>query len=316
MSARLFPGYAVIMTRDSKKIILGTRGSSLALAQSKLVASGLLAWHPSLNVEIKVIKTTGDQRLDVSLSQPGALDKGLFTKELEESLLKGEIDAAVHSLKDLPTELPGGLCISAILERANPFDLLVSKHSGGLMGLPPQAIVATSSLRRKTQLLGLRSDLKIEEIRGNVPTRLKRLADSPDLDALLIAKAGIDRLGEDIIPPGLHTVLLEEILPAPGQGAIALESRSGDAETTRILSELHHEATAMCVTAERDLLVSIGGGCHTPIGTLASIHDGKIRLRAILFDSNSHSRTLDLSWEVAGKVNSAELASFLQEPCN
>lgn len=267
------------------RIILGTRGSDLALAQTRIVTEKLHAAHPSLEVETSIIKTTGDQRLDVSLHSPGPLEKGLFTKELEEALLAGKIDAAVHSLKDLPTTQPDGLAIGAILERADPRDVLVSKRDGGLAALPAGARVATSSPRRKAQLLHLRPDLRVVEIRGNVPTRLQKLARDPEMDGLLLARAGLDRLGPGVVPAGLHTTTIDEILPAPGQGAIAVECRAEDPETRRILLSIHHEETARCVTAERNLLRSLGGGCSLPLGVLARIENGEIRLQTFWLDS-------------------------------
>ncbi|HVE15565.1 MAG TPA: hydroxymethylbilane synthase, partial [Chthoniobacterales bacterium] len=176
-----------------KPFILGTRGSDLALAQTRLVAARLRTAHPGLTVEEKIIRTTGDARLDVSLSAPGTLDKGLFTKELEEALLREEIDAAVHSLKDLPVEEPPGLTLGSILEREDPEDVLISKLGGGIEALPHRAIVATSSLRRKCFLLWKQPELEIRDIRGNVPTRIHKLIDSAETSALVLAGAGLRR---------------------------------------------------------------------------------------------------------------------------
>lgn len=265
-------------------LILGTRGSALALVQTRDVAARLAAAHPDLALEEKIIRTTGDRRLDVRLSEPGSLEKGLFTKELEEALLGGGIDAAVHSLKDLPTEQPEGLVLGAILERADHSDSLASKHSGGWRGLPEGAAVATSSLRRKNQLLLLRPDLTVHEIRGNVPTRLRKILENPELDALVVASAALDRLGHSVVPDGLDISVVEEMLPAPGQGAVAVECRAGDAAALALLAEIHHEPTARCVAAERDLLKSLGGGCHMPLGARATIVDGKISLLAGIFE--------------------------------
>lgn len=266
------------------RLTLGTRGSALALVQTRDVAARLAAAHPGLALEEKIIKTTGDRRLDVRLSEPGSLEKGLFTKELEEALLGGGIDAAVHSLKDLPTDQPEGLVLGAILERADHSDSLASKHSGGWRGLPEGAAVATSSLRRKNQLLLLRPDLRIQEIRGNVPTRLRKILENPELDALVVASAALDRLGHSVVPDGLEVSVIQEMLPAPGQGAVAVECRAGDAATLALLAAIHHEPTARCVAAERDLLKSLGGGCHMPLGARATIADGKISLLAGLFE--------------------------------
>ena len=270
-----------------KKIILGTRGSELALVQTRETAIRLCQAHPELLVEQKIIKTTGDKRLDVSLSAPGSLEKGLFTKELEEALLRGEIHAAVHSLKDLPTELPPKLAVGAILEREDDSDCLASKHDGGWQGLPQGAIVATSSLRRKNQLLLLRPDLQTAEIRGNMGTRLRKLLESDTLDGLILAKAAINRLGEELIPEGIQVTVIEEMLPAPGQGAIGIECLEDDAETLRILAAIHHEDTARCVNAERDFLKQLGGGCSLPLGARATIQDGKVHLRAALFQNGN-----------------------------
>ncbi len=268
-----------------KKIILGTRGSELALVQTRETAIRLCQAHPELLVEQMIIKTTGDKRLDVSLSAPGSLEKGLFTKELEEALLRGEIHAAVHSLKDLPTELPPKLALGAILEREDDSDCLASKHDGGWQGLPQGGIVATSSLRRKNQLLLLRPDLQAAEIRGNMGTRLRKLLESETLDGLILAKAAINRLGEELIPEGIRVTVIEEMLPAPGQGAIGIECLEDDAETLRILAAIHHEDTARCVNAERDFLKNLGGGCSLPLGARATIQDGKVHLRAALFQN-------------------------------
>jgi len=269
-----------------KRMILGTRGSDLALVQTRDVAFRLGQAHPGLALEEKIIKTTGDKRLDVSLSAPGSLEKGLFTKELEEALLSGAVHAAVHSLKDLPTEQPPGLVLGAILERADVSDALASKHEGGWKGLPPGATVATSSLRRKNQLLLLRPDLKIVEIRGNVPTRLRKVLESPEWDALVVASAALARLGAAIVPAGLQVTIIEEMLPAPGQGAVAVECREEDNETRELLAAIHHEPTSLCVRAERELLHSLGGGCHLPLGTRAVIEDGTLRLTAGLFEAD------------------------------
>jgi hydroxymethylbilane synthase len=259
------------------RIILGTRGSDLALAQTRIVAHKLRAAHAGLSIDIKPIKTTGDKRLDLSLSGP--LSRGLFTKELEEALIAGKIDAAVHSLKDLPTDQPDDLVFGAILERADSSDVLVSKQEGGLAGLPIGAVLATSSPRRQVQILLLRDDLRFVEIRGNVPTRLRKLATDPSLQGLLLAKAGLDRLGQEFVPPGLHVVVIEQILPAPGQGAIAVQCRKSDSDSAGLLRAIHHESTALCVAAERDFLRAQGGGCHVAIAARAVIEDGRLILR-------------------------------------
>jgi hydroxymethylbilane synthase len=263
-----------------KTFVIGTRGSALALAQTRLVSAALRAAWPRLEVSERVISTTGDERLDVHDFR--GLDKGLFTKQLEEALLEGAIDAAVHSLKDLPVDLPGGLVLGAVTRRADARDALVSKHAGGLEGLPEGACVATSSPRRAKLLHLLRPDLTVSPIRGNVPTRIDKLAATPSLDALVLAKAGLDRLG-DIVPPALRVTVEPRLLPAPGQGALGIECRAGDSATLGLLEALHDEETARCTGAERALLKSLGGGCEIPLGALAELVDGEIVLRSIFF---------------------------------
>lgn len=266
-------------------LVIGTRGSDLALVQARDVAAKLRAAHPGLEVGERVIRTTGDARLDMRLSEPGPA-KGLFTKELEEELLRGGIDAAVHSLKDLPTAQPPGLVLGAILERADTADSLASKYDGGWRGLPPGATVATSSLRRKNQLLLLRPDVRVLEIRGNIPTRLQKLAEDPGLTALILARAALDRLGHGVVPRGIHVSAIEEMLPAPGQGAVAVECRTDDAGARNFLASIHHEDTARCVVAERELLGTLGGGCHMPLGARAVIRNGGVHMRAALFEAD------------------------------
>jgi hydroxymethylbilane synthase len=273
-------------------LLLGTRASALALAQTRLAAKALHLAHPDLDIAEKTIRTTGDERLDVSLHTPGVLDKGLFTRELENALLRGEIHAAVHSLKDLPIEQPPGLILAAILPRADPSDCLASKHPGGWRGLPSNATVATCSPRRKNQLLHLRPDLNIVDIRGNIDTRLKKLAESDGLDALVLAKAALDRLGESIVPKKIQITTIAEMLPAPGQGAIAVQCRESDSPTLALLSAIHHEPTARCVTAERNLLRQLGGGCAMPLGTLATIQNGEIHLQAAIFHDDGRVERL------------------------
>jgi len=265
-------------------LILGTRGSELALAQTRitsLLLDPVLAGRP---LETTIIKTTGDKNLAASLTQLGALDKGLFTKELEEALFQGTIHAAIHSMKDLPVEMPAGLVIGAILERADPSDVLISRFAGGIGGLPIGATIATSSPRRRCQLLQLRPDLQVVEIRGNVPTRIRKLQADENLAGLMLAKAGLDRLGGDVVPASLHVTIEADILPAPAQGAIAIQCRADDSETLAVLARIHHEETARCVHAERQLLASLGGGCHMPLGTLARIVNGSVVLRSVMFD--------------------------------
>lgn len=273
----------------NKTIVLGTRGSALAVAQTRLVEQKLRAAWPAREIRIEIIQTTGDKRLDLSLTQAaGTLDKGLFTKELEEALLDGRIDVAVHSLKDLPTTLPSGLALTAVLERANPADVLVSKIKGDFYDLPNGSTIATSSLRRQMQLLWKRPDLKIVNIRGNVATRLRKLADNSAWTGIILAAAGLKRLGLNwengwIESEGAtffcQSLTPDIMLPAVGQGAIALETRGDDME----IEAIRHDPTWIAVTAERRLLQLLGGGCQTPLGVLARWQDGQLEMRAVLF---------------------------------
>lgn len=242
------------------RLVLGTRGSPLARWQTEQVLHALHQHHPALEAEVKLIKTQGDKILDLPLAEIG--DKGLFTKELEVALNSGEIDLAVHSLKDLPTTLPEGMVLGAILERHAPHDVLVTRDGRPLEDLPQGACIGTGSLRRKTQLQHLRPDLKFSDLRGNIQTRLGKL-DRHDYDAIVMARAALERLGMNeriatIFPPSL-------MLPAVGQGAIAVEIRSEDTATRELLASIHHEPTSICCRAERAMLRHLGGGCEKPI---------------------------------------------------
>ncbi len=261
------------------RIIIGSRGSKLALVQSNWVKSELERCSPGLEVTIEKISTKGDKITDVPLSRLGG--KGLFTKELEVALLEGRIDLAVHSMKDLPTEVPEGLMIGAVSKREDPHDILISKKNVGLRELPEGARVGTSSLRRRAQLLALRPDLVIADLRGNLDTRLKKL-DTTDLDAIIVARAGVLRLGfkeraTQIIP-------FEELLPAVGQGALCVEIRANDNEVKElVIKAIDDPATRYAVEAERALLAELEGGCQIPIGAIAqAIPDNKLELQAIV----------------------------------
>ena len=264
-----------------KTFVIGSRGSELALWQTNFVKAKLEEHFPALNLEIKIIKTTGDKMLDVALSKIG--DKGLFTKQIETALLNGEIDLAIHSLKDLQTVQPENLIIGAVLQREKANDVLISKKYASIDELPKNAKVATGSLRRRSQLLHYRSDLEIFEIRGNVPTRISKFEDS-DLDAMILAFAGIHRLDLDahisqIIP-------FEIMLPAVGQGAMAVEIRKEDVELHEILRVLNDTETEFCVKAERAFLRFLEGGCQVPIGANATIEDDKIYLEGLVGSLN------------------------------
>ncbi len=262
---------------------LGTRGSPLALVQANLVRDTLAAAHVDLTapdaIEIRVIRTTGDKVQDRSLAEIGG--KGLFTKEIEEALLSGEIDIAVHSAKDMPTALPDGLHLAAVLEREDPRDVLFARIAGaGIDTLPRGARFGTTSLRRAAQLLNRRPDLIVGPLRGNVETRLRKLADG-QVDATVLAFAGLKRLGHG--PAGGRLLSLDEMLPAPAQGAICIESRIADSRANALLAAIDHRATALAVVAERALLAALDGSCRTPIAALAEIGGSTgLHLRALL----------------------------------
>ena len=262
------------------KIKIGTRGSQLALWQAHWVKSQLEKHHPGIEVEITIISTKGDRVLDVSLPKLGEQGKGLFTKELEDAIFERRVDLAVHSLKDLPTELPNGLGISAICEREDVRDALVARASvKSFAALPERSVIGTSSLRRQAQLLRARPDLVIEPVRGNVDTRLRKL-DEGSFDAIVLAAAGLNRLGH----ANRITEHLSEdfMLPAVGQGALAIETRADDAVVNEIVSSLNHEPTRLACRAERAFLKGLGGGCLVPIAAHAKIEAGRIDLTGLV----------------------------------
>ena len=257
-------------------LIIGSRGSPLALAQVALIKSLL----PGVPVETVIIKTSGDKFLEVSLVAAGG--KGLFTKEIEDQLLAGTIHLAVHSLKDLPTELPAGLTLAAVPAREDARDVFVSRRYASIDELPHGARVATSSIRRKAQLLARRPDLQIPEIRGNVATRLQKLA---DLDGTLLAAAGLKRLGLWQNVPGYLWQLLDidTMIPAVGQGIIGCEIRQADTATREILATLNNSDTFACATAERTFLKTLGGGCQFPYAGHATVAGDRLKLVAGVF---------------------------------
>jgi hydroxymethylbilane synthase len=251
------------MTFSRPQLIIGSRGSELALWQSNFIKGKLESLYPYLKIEIQIIKTTGDKILDSPLSLIGG--KGVFTIELERALLRNEIDIAVHSLKDLPTELDKGLTIAAIPDRANVEDAFLSKDKNAkLFDLPQGSTIATGSLRRKAQILAHRPDYQIVDIRGNVPTRIKKLRES-NWDGMILASAGIERLG--LANEITHNISTEEMLPAPGQGALAIESRGDDEEIAKLLNPLENTDARLSASAEREILHALGGGCQLPLGT-------------------------------------------------
>ncbi len=260
-----------------RKVTIATRESPLALRQAELIKEQLQATHPHLAVELLGITTQADKRLDVSLLDIGG--KGLFVKELEEALFDGRADIAVHSMKDVPMELPPGLVIPVICKRAEPRDAFVSTQYKSLGELPHGARVGTSSLRRQTQLRALRADLNLENLRGNIHTRLKRL-DQGDFDAIILAAAGLIRVH---LSDRIRTYLsIEESLPAVGQGALGIECREDDHHIQALIAALNDEVTSVCVTAERALCRQLGGGCKLPVAAYAQIHHDELSLRGLV----------------------------------
>lgn len=261
-----------------RPLIIGSRGSDLALWQANHIKSLLQHHYPALIISIEVIHTSGDKILDSPLSQIGG--KGVFTKEIEQALLDKKIDLAVHSMKDLPTEMEPALTIAAVPERADVQDVFLAKEpSITLAELPPNAVIATGSLRRKSQLLTQRSDFQIVDIRGNVPTRIKKLLAS-EWHGMILAAAGVERLG--LTEYISHKISTEWVLPAVGQGALAVQVRSDDAELIHALSPLNDTATLHSVTAERALLRTLGGGCQVPIGAHATVMNDVLNLTACI----------------------------------
>jgi hydroxymethylbilane synthase len=283
----------------SEKFVIGSRGSDLALWQANYVKTSLENLFYEDQFEIKIIQTTGDQVLDTALSKIG--DKGLFTRQIEAALLDGTIDMAVHSLKDLQTEQPDGLVIGAVCEREMPNDVFISKTGGTVDDLTNGAHVATGSLRRRSQLLHYRPDLKIEEIRGNVPTRLRKF-DESQLDGMILAYAGVHRLGlgdrvSELIP-------FEIMLPAVGQGAVAIEIRSDDQRTAAAVAKLNHQPTRTCITAERAFLRRLEGGCQVPIGAYAMMNGENLTLEGIV---GSLDGSVVFRERISGKVEDADV---------
>lgn len=260
-----------------QRLIIGTRGSALALWQAQHVAENLKALIPNLDVAIQEIKTLGDRVRDRALSEVGG--KGLFVKEIETALAAGEIDLAVHSLKDMPTAQPPGLTLAAVLERADPRDALLVRGGGDLHGLPGGARVGTSSMRRRAQLLAARPDLQVVDLRGNVDTRLRKLREG-QYDAVILAVAGLERLGH----VGAISQLLpfEIMLPAVGQGALCIETRADDTATRALITPLDHAPTHRAAQAERAFLRRLEGGCQVPIGAYAQVNGGRIHLRGLV----------------------------------
>lgn len=314
--------------KTNDTILIATRGSALALAQSNMMLARCRAAFPELKFELSIIKTTGDKLQTASLAktqEAESLPKGLFTKELEVALLNNSADFAVHSLKDLPTELPSGLKLGAVGgKREDVRDVLIYRDAASgragrgfdprlsVKDLPPSAVVATSSTRRKAQLLAQNAALKTPDIRGNVLTRLQKLAENPELDATLLALAGMTRLNYRVnpegrlegpdVPPGLLAVVLEPdiMLPCVGQGAIGIEIRENDPRIEAVCAKLNHFETLQCVLAERAFLSGMGGGCQSPVGAYAEVLGSELLMRTVSF--------------IGGTVRRAEARRSLSEP--
>jgi hydroxymethylbilane synthase len=308
-----------VVTEQTLRV--ASRGSQLALWQANAVAAALRTAHSGVGVEIEVIRTTGDRILDVPLARIG--DRGLFTKEIDEALLEGRADLAVHSLKDVPTRLPEGLTIAAVSTREDPRDVLIPSPSGArsLRGLPAGARVGTSSLRRRSQLRRVRPDVEVVDLRGNLNTRLAKL-DSGEYDAIILAAAGVIRLGwSSRIGEWLDPA---NWLPAVGQGALAVVARVDDAETISRLHPLHDSGTSECVAAERSFLRELEGGCQVPIGALATTVGDTIEIEGFvagldgeryLRHAHSGPRTaaVDIGRELAARLLADGAAGILQE---
>ena len=261
------------------RLRLGTRGSALALAQATAVRDRLATLHgfSPAQIRIETIRTSGDMIRDRPLAQAGG--KGLFTKEIEEALLAGAVDIAVHSMKDMPTQLPTGLTVNCFLEREDVRDAFISPKAKSLAELPPGAVVATSSLRRQAQVRNLRPDLAVVPMRGNVGTRLRKIAEGV-ADATVLAMAGLKRLG--LADRATAPVPVEEMLPAVAQGAIGIETRAGDLELAELLAPLNHEPTALAVTAERAFLAQLEGSCRMPIAALGELDGRRFVFRGMI----------------------------------
>jgi len=313
---------------DDSPIIIGTRGSALALAQANRVKDQCAAAMPGQPFELKVIKTTGDKLQTASLANPDqSLPKGLFTKELEVALLEGTVDLAVHSLKDLPTELPEGLILGCVTEREDVRDVLVYRADAGpvseIAEIPAEATLGTSSTRRASQLLEHRPDLKVAEIRGNVGTRLRKIAESTELFGTLLAAAGLKRLGYSFgpemelrgegVPDGIRAVPLEttDMLPAVGQAAIGIETRADDPRIASLCARLMHRDSFVAVVAERAFLKAFGGGCATPVAAYAHVADSQVNMRVVSYCGKGPRRAsgamplespIELGQELAAQV--------------
>ncbi len=279
--ARLFPEPLVVrrLWMGLKKVRIGTRGSGLALKQTQEIINQLKVFYPEIEFEVKIIKTKGDKILDAPLAKIGG--KGLFVKEIEEALQKGEIDLAIHSLKDMPTFLPEGLCLGAIPQREDPRDAVITQDNTSFSQLPSNAIIGTSSLRRQAQLLHLNPDFKIVPLRGNIDTRVRKLRQQ-GLDAIILASAGLKRMG--MIEQITEYLSPEVMLPAIGQGALGVEIRK-ERIWQDFVVPLNHLPTAIATQAERAFLARLEGGCQVPIAAHAVVNGGEIEIKGLVADT-------------------------------
>ncbi len=287
---------------ESRKIKIGSRGSPLALWQANWIKDQLESRNPDIPVEIVIIKTSGDKIQDVPLAKIGG--KGLFVKELEEALLRKDVDFAVHSMKDMPIKFPFALCIASVTKRENPFDALISRNNIKLNDLPKGAKIGTGSLRRASQLLHYRPDLNLIPLRGNVETRIKKL-ETEGLDAIILATAGLIRLGwgdkiSEIISP-------EILLPAMGQGAVGIEARKHDVDNQILLADMDDENTHLALDAERAVVARLEGGCNVPIGAFATIEGDEMILRGLV--ASLDGKTLYKKELKGDKVNAVALGN-------
>ena len=285
----------------TQSITIGTRGSQLALWQAEYVKKCLNSHFSDLEISLQIIKTTGDKIQNRALI---GLGKGVFTREIEFALLDGSIDLAVHSMKDLPTKLPDGLCIGAILSREDPRDVLVSASGLSLEELPEKAQIGTTSPRRRAQLIFLRPDLTVVGTRGNLDTRLRKLRET-DLDGLILAAAGIKRLvGEETITEYFE---VDKMVPAPGQGALGIEIREDDTEIRELLRPINDGDAELTVATERAVLTGLGGGCQVPIGVYASIKEGDLTIVGMVADYDAKRRV------VAEELGATKQAAHIAE---
>jgi hydroxymethylbilane synthase len=266
-------------------MILGSRGSDLALAQARLVEQALRVAWPELEVVIKVVRTSGDESAKfATVADRKAGRKGFFTREIENALLVRQIDLAVHSAKDLPSERHDDVEVRAVLPRANVEDVLITRSGGGLATLPAGGVVATGSVRRQRQLGWQRPDLRIADLRGNVPTRLRKLRENGSWNGIILARAGLERLGLEMKG---EILLPDDFVPAGGQGVIALQVRRDDERTRQCIDAVNHPATLICLRAEREFLRLLDGDCDSPVGVQAKIENGELQMRAQVFEARA-----------------------------